>query len=187
MFYSAAIVPQRSFVLGHRLEPFTLGHAHLLDLVESPFLRGGSPSLGDLVLAVELCRVPWEKAKELLQYPGLAKRVEKIGKRICRRQLGYEADDITEFVAYLSEATNGPGFWVKNQDQPQRTTGTPWLQSLKGTLLRGGRTYAETMNTPLQEALWDFAAYWEQEGALEIQSEAERQILEAAKAQDGGQ
>jgi hypothetical protein len=187
MSYAASIVPDRAFVLGHRLEPFTLGHAHLLDLVQSPFLRGGAPALGDLVLAVELCRISWEKARELLQYPGLAKRVEKIGKRICRRRLGYESDDFSEFVAYLSEATNGPGFWVKSEENQKKTSGSPWLQSLKSTLLRGGRTYAETMNTPLREALWDFAAYWEQEGSLEIQSETEQAILEAAKAQDGGQ
>lgn len=187
MGYANSIVPDRSFVLGHRLEPFTLGHAHLLDLCESPFLRGGSPALGDLVLAVELCRVTWTKAKEALQYPGLARRVEKLGKRYARKRLGYEADEITEFIAYLSEATNGPKFWVKSQGE-STASGVSWLQSLKVTLMKAGRTQAEAMNTPLAEALWDFAAYWEQEGALTIQSEGESELLELVKAaqENGG-
>lgn len=180
MSYASAIVPDRSFVLGHRLEPFTLGHAHLLDLCESPFLRGGLPGLGDLVLAVELCRVPWTKARELLQYPGLARRIEKLGKRYTRKHLGYEADELTEFVAYLTEATNGPSFWVKSEGNEK--SGVSWLQSLKVTLMKAGRTHAEAMNTPLAEALWDFAAYWEQEGALSIRSAGESELMEMVKA-----
>lgn len=187
MGYSNAILPDRSFVLGHRLEPFTLGHAHLLDLCESPFLRGGSPALGDLVLAVELCRVSYSKAMEALRYPGMAKRLAKLGKRYTRRQLGYEVDELTEFIAYLAEATNGPKFWVTNEGE-SKPSGVSWLQSLKVTLMKAGRTQAEAMNTPLAEALWDFAAYWEQEGALQIQSEGESELLDMVKAaQDGGQ
>ena len=179
MSYSAAIAPPAVYVLGKRLEPLSLGHAHLLDLVESPFIRGGSPGAGDLVLAVEICRVPWQESRRMLQLPGLDRRIEKLGKALCRRRVGYEADDVSEFVTYMTEAANGPGFWVKQQET--KAGGSPWLQSIKTTLMRAGRTYAEAMDTPLREALWDFAAYWEQEGALDIQSDAERAMIEAAK------
>ena len=179
--YHQACHPDPAEILGTRLQSFTLGHAHLLTRMGSPFLGDGEPGIGDLVVGVEICRRDYGSAVAFLQGDNAARILEKIARKLLRK-LDASADlgPISEFVHYLSHATNGPRFWVEQKQSSE--SGADWLQSLKLGLLKTGRTAAEAMNTPLGEAMWDYAAHWESEGALKLHTDTDDALLAAVKA-----
>ena len=179
--YHLACAPDPATILGHRLRPLTLGHAHLMVRVGSPFLGEGEPLLGDVVLGVELCRRETDDARSFIEQENAVRIIEKMGRKWARKlPPGDELQPILEFAAYVSEAAQGPRFWVENKEA-QRKSGVDWLQSLKLGLMRAGRSAAEAMATPLGEAMWDYAAYWESEGAIKLHTEDDDALLAAVK------
>ena len=68
-------------VLHKKLQDFTVGHAFLLEALESPFMVGGRVAFFDLVAAVLVCSMPFAKARKyLMQPPSKIKRdVERWG------------------------------------------------------------------------------------------------------------
>lgn len=177
--YHLACQPDPAEVLGVRLQPFTLGHAHLLARVGSPFLSGDNPQLGDVVLGVEVCQRDYGSAVAFMAQDNAARIIEKLARKWLRRQLEEDIGPISEFVHYVSSAAQGPRFWVEQKEASQ--SGADWLQSLKLGLMRTGRSFAEAMDTPLGEAMWDYAAYWESEGALKLHTETDDDLLAAVK------
>jgi hypothetical protein len=182
--YHIACHPDPAAVLGIRLRPFTLGHAHLLARVGSPFLSGGEPQLGDVVLGVEICSREYGSAVSFLEQANAARVIEKAARKWLRRNMDEDLGPISEFVHYVSAAAQGPRFWVENKEASE--SGADWLQSIKLGLMRTGRTTAEAMETPLGEAMWDYAAHWESEGALKMHTETDEGLIDAVnKAKQG--
>lgn len=177
--YHQACHPDPAEVLGVRLQPFTLGHAHLLARMGSPFVCEGIPAIGDVVLGVEVCRRSYQNASIWLGLGSTPRYIEKQAKKWLKQTADQDIGPISEFIHYVSHAANGPRFWVEQKNAAQ--SGADWLQSLKLGLLKTGRTAVEAMNTPLGEAMWDYAAHWETEGALKLHTETDDALLEAVK------
>jgi hypothetical protein len=62
-----AFLVQPGEVLGKKLQHFCLGHAYLLDAAESPFLKGGKWTDGDLFYAVKICSLSFPEAIKFVQ------------------------------------------------------------------------------------------------------------------------
>ena len=189
--YHLACHPDPSEILGVRLLPFSLGHAHLLARMGSPFVTDGedgepqTPAIGDVFLGVAICQRNYKGACLWLASDGAARSIEHLAKKwLKRNRAENDVSPISDFIHYISHAAQGPRFWV---DQKQAAkSGADWLQSLKLGLLKTGRTVTEAMDTPLGEAMWDYAAYWEGEGALKLHTESDDALLEAVKQAKAG-
>ena len=96
-------------VLRKRLRDFSLGHAYLLEALESPFMVGGKVGLGDLAVAVLVCSKTFAKAREFLMLPPplLIKKAERWG-WWCRL-MGVKLDhEMAEFKNYILAYTETP-------------------------------------------------------------------------------
>lgn len=56
-------------ILRKKMQDFTVGHAFLLEALESPFMLGGMVHFNDLVVAALICSMPFSKAREYLMRP----------------------------------------------------------------------------------------------------------------------
>ena len=189
--YHLACHPDPVTILGVRVRPFTLGHAHLLARMESPFIADGEdgepqpPAIGDVVLGVEICQRDYAAACAFLEQDNAARIIEKTARKWLKRNRAEDdVSPISEFIHYISHAAQGPRFWVEQKQAAK--SGADWLQSLKLGLLKTGRSVAEAMDTPLGEAMWDYAAYWESEGAVKLHTDSDDALLEAVKQAKAG-
>jgi hypothetical protein len=164
--YYQAAEPRRRRILGQTLEPFSLGHAHLLAAGRNPFCPfTGDPSLQDdqaLIDAVFICAHHYEGAKKALHSRWLFRRLKLWG-RSCRH-LDFDIERQL-FQRYLAEASTLPRIWTG----AGRQLGAPTLLLLRQHL-RWTRQLAPdvVMNTPVGEAIWDYLAFHEQHGRLQI-------------------
>jgi hypothetical protein len=89
-------------VLHKRLQDFSVGHAYLLEALESPFMLGGRVAFYDLVVAVLVCSMPFAKARKYLMRP--LSRIRRDAERWgfwCRLR-GFDIDKATEaFREYI--------------------------------------------------------------------------------------
>lgn len=67
-FIHRMIMGPQPRVLGLRMRPLSLGHVHLLDLIRSPYVRGGDPTLSDLVLAAGICARTYKRGIRWLRW-----------------------------------------------------------------------------------------------------------------------
>ena len=63
--------PGKGRVCGRRLRPLTLGHLRLLEIIESPFLGGGSVGIEELSAAVAIVAAPLWLARHLVGHKWL--------------------------------------------------------------------------------------------------------------------
>ena len=63
MSHKACWYPGRMRVAGKWLRPLTLGHLRLLEIIESPFLAGGSVGIEDVAVAVAIVSHPFWLAR----------------------------------------------------------------------------------------------------------------------------
>jgi hypothetical protein len=168
--YLAATFPDTRLVLGTRLHAFTLGHA-LLQPAE----------LADLILFVELCRVPFAAALRRSRSRWFGVWLWQQGLKWRRLSWSEEALIRQTLDRYLAEANSAPMTWSE-MGRHGRKSGAPMLQSLKVTLMsRLHKSEAEALATPLVLATWDYFAYWEQEGAIKITNDTDAGLLEMTR------
>ena len=89
-------------VLRRKLQDFTVGHAYLLEALESPFMLGGRVAFYDLVVAVLVCSMPFVKARKYLMRPlsKIRRDAERWG--FACRVRGFKMDaEIAEFKNYI--------------------------------------------------------------------------------------
>lgn len=124
--YSALVLAETPTVLGKRLCPFSLGHAHVLEAVGSPFLRGSNPTAGDLVLAVLICsRVAFGPDRFTVKMGAeLVAECEAWGKEQASANFAEEMD---KFRKYVQAHTNAPKRWDKGSGGALRI---PWTLAL---------------------------------------------------------
>lgn len=179
--YATVAFPDARRVLGVRLLPLSVGHALLLDRIQSPFAPYRAyaltelPGFGDVVEALWILSRPASIAAE--------QRVSLRGKatiaawtiraRLSARFQPWRwftvADAAERLLRIARDARTGPTLWVKEgSDKPQ---GAPFLASLKVTLMRFFRcTEREALDYPLRRALWDTSVWWEMHGSGEIET-----------------
>lgn len=178
--YYTAAEPKRRRILGQVLEPFTIGHAHLLAARGNPFCPiTGVPAAQDLcslIDAVFICAHDYAGAKRALRSPWLNWKLKKWGER-CR---GFDFLIERElFRRHLADVTTPPEVW----SSAGRELGSPTLVLL-WQHLRWTRdlSEAETMDYPFGKALWDYLAFHETRGNLQICNATEREMMERMRS-----
>jgi hypothetical protein len=179
--YLAAVFPSTHSVLGTRLHVFTLGHAMLLHRLGSPIIERQPAELADLVLFVELCRLPFKEAVR-------QSRRGVFGWRLWWLHFKWRwlsvADELKVRAAldlYLDQAHSAPLAWSE-LGKGGRKSGSPMLQSIKVTLMaRLNKSEAEALETSLAVATWDHFAFWEQEGSVKIANDTDAALLEMTR------
>lgn len=102
-------INEKHTVLGERLRPFCLWHRLLLEITDSPFLRGGRTGFVELYAAVCMCRMgfgEWLRARPLSRW-------EKW--RLARLARRYDVEtECRKFEAYMRDYFSPPAFWQKS-------------------------------------------------------------------------
>lgn len=182
--YLQAAFPKRRKVLGQVLEPLSLGHVHLLQHRGnsfSPFFEGSAEPLAlrpfDLIEAAFICVHTYPEALEALASPWLAWKIWLWGK-LCRRiDIAAECASMRE---YISEQSQFPKFWRKQSDSS--VPGAPLLQIIRLTHLQHLHcSHADCMTKPFGLAQWDYCAYWEMKGSIDLVNGSDLALIEAAR------
>lgn len=123
--YSAMVLAEPPTVLGRRLVPFSLGHAHILEAVGSPFLGNGGASLSDLIVAALICSRPAFSMERftITLGPELEKECTAWGKK--QRNADFDGD-ARKFAEYVSAHTHAPRRWGAGGS----TLRIPWTLAL---------------------------------------------------------
>jgi hypothetical protein len=177
--YAAAQLPATPTILGVALRPFALGHGILLDRLESPFAWCAqpeeAPGLGDLLLALEICR------HEPFHIPSAVRlRLLKWWHRNISPEQLQEA--VTAFESHVKAAFKAPVFW-KSTDEQERDSGVPILLSLKvGLMSRLKMTEETALKTPVRLALQEIAGLSALAGRIELITEEDQLKMAQAAA-----
>lgn len=164
--YTTAQLPTAPVILGVALRPYALGHALLLARVGSPFAVASGdpetrslPGIGDLLLALEICR------HEPFHLPTGPRRAW-LAFRHRKLPEGALLDACIAFADYVNTAHRLPAHTSKGEGGD---SGIPWLQALKVTLIsKLHKTEADALRTPLQLAILDCFAVWAALGTVEL-------------------
>jgi len=183
--YTEALLPEPSIVLSRTLRPFCLGHALILHHLQSPFVDSQpstlnpQPGLGDLLFAIEICRRPWQQSLRAIGTRLFPLRLRLSALRFTWMSEARLELELARFRLYVNRASKRPRVW--HAQRSGRPPGAPWLQAVRMDLMQSGYTFAEAMSLPLGAAFWDFYAYWEAKGAVDILNEADLTLIEAAE------
>lgn len=183
--YAEALLPEPSVVLGRTLHSFCLGHALILHHLQSPFVSDQpsttdhQPGLGDLLFAIEICRRPWQPALRAIGSRWFPLRLRLTALRFTWMTQPRLELELARFRLYVNRASRRPRVW--HAQRSGRPPGAPWLQAVRMDLMQSGYTFAEAMNLPLGAAFWDFYAFWEAKGAVDILNETDLTLIQAAE------
>ncbi len=186
-----SLAPDEWTVLGHRLRPLSLGHAILLQALDSPFATWlkdppKTVTVYDVLLAVEVCRRPWPAARRWLTsraWPWHMKwrhirwalwwRNDTIEQIVLREKAG----QLYEYSAYWNQ---GPEC---NTTSDGRMAGAPHLRRLFTFLVSHMHmSESQALGTTVADAVWHFCVYWEMNGTLQIGNDVDRALVKAAEA-----
>ena len=175
------LLPPR--ILGRQMNPFLLGHAHLLDIAESPFMRGGKITSDDLILAAYILRYPdWSRARAAA-LAALRGRIPRWVRRWGRRAVrdGIDFDSEAAALAGYIEACTKPPRTAKRKDAKPLATPTA------ATIAVLHRHYFHTApgdawNLPFLDAMLDVLTYYHARGWLEIVSEKQADFIDSIVA-----
>jgi hypothetical protein len=179
--YHRAAEPIRRRVLGQQLEEFSIGHAHLLAAIGSPLDPNAwapdAQGLPELILATFLCSQPYARSKRSLRSRLFTARLW-LWSRMCRRFDPIIERDVLRL--HILEGTAVPEVWGSGG----RELGAPTLLLL-WQHLRWTRALHEdaVMNYPFAKAVWDYLAYHEQRGGVQICNTLEREIAAEIRQQ----
>lgn len=167
--------PIRRRCLKQTLDPFSIGHAHLLATIESPFAPTAwdpeSQTFTKLMEAVFVCAHPYAAAKAALRSPWVYWRFIVWGWR-CGRVDGLLEREILR--RHILEATALP----ETAAGGGRDLGAPALLLLWQHLrFERGMSETEAMDCPYGKAAWDFLGFWEKRKGLEICNATEREMI----------
>lgn len=173
--YLQAQFPDRFKVLRWRLQSLSLGHALLLEWIESPFVNAQrEPGAGDLAFALAICHRDFGKAKRLVY--------SRWRSFLIRRYVIPQRDFVPacfSFLKYLEYFATGPKCWTPHGGGSR---GAPFYETVKIThVAKLHKTEAQALDTPLTLALHDYAAFWEMQQQFRIMGDADESILQLAK------
>ena len=182
--YASAMHPNRFTVGGCLLFPFCIGHAILLSKHGSPIAKLWSGNeqddvqigLGDIAFAVWICsnRATYSMAKIGSFWSRFA--IANLSKRIARDN---PSGTIEQFIEYIRLGFSSPR--LKIPDKSKRC-GAPLMSVLKVFLIsKMHRTEDEAINTPVELAFWDQAAYMESEGRVDFWTDRDSELESVAK------
>lgn len=183
LYADACFPKERWTVAGIKLEPFSLGHALILESIDSPFLDLREPEFEDFMFALWICsrRVKPSENTIRLKLPlnwriasyFLRKLAEKNKARILR--------SMSALQDYIFES-----LWFKppistRDNKLCRTSTCPSMIPMKRALMSSwGYSEAEVYNMPLRQAKIEQCAWLEHEGALKFTTQSDLDIVNVA-------
>lgn len=185
--YSVALMPRRHTVAGVVLVPFALGHALLLTRINNPLramwsgdeaaLKSMEVGAGDLAWALWACSRPATRAMDAMSGWRMRWQIRRIAARVQAHGI---MATMVGFSNYLAEGFTGPKLRKATSDaQP---CGAPLIAMLKaGLVAHFGKTDEEALNTPMALALWDRAAYLEEQGLIKFWTQEDEEFMEWAR------
>jgi hypothetical protein len=175
--YAEAQFPAVERIAGCRLLPLCLGHALVLQRIESPFVateeeRGKVPGTGDMAYLMWIASRPYLKAWTALGT--LRARLQR--QWIAHRLRVRGADEVARLHDWLRRQWSGPR---TKQKRDGERLGAPALAALKITLMAElGMSEDQALSHPIALVRWDAAIACERHGGIEILQE----VAEALKA-----
>lgn len=144
-------------VLRKKLQGFSLGHAFLLEAMESPFMRGGNITLGDLAVAVLVCSMPFAKARKYLMRPASKLQRDAEWWGFWCRLRGFDfLTEVEKFKDYIGAYSEFPDAYHK-QATKRHKTALP--QSIRlAWCLMGKMPEADVWACPMSRALAYYTA-----------------------------
>jgi len=167
-------------ILGRRMAPFSLGHAHLLEIAHSPFI-GASKKVdaADLILAAWICSFHAMEKARAAAAAALAGRIPK-SVRTWGRKIGLDFNlnsEATRLAGYIAQCTKPPRM-VRREGAKALATPTA------ATLAVLHRHYFHTpekdaWNLPFLDALLDVVTYHHAQGWVEVISDKQADFIDA--------
>jgi hypothetical protein len=136
--------------------------------------------LGQIALALWICRRPARKALRTLDSRWTCPALRFLGWRIARHGLQKSHE---ELLAYLLAAWPKIEFW----DQPEskgRRLGAELILRLCLAQERNGASPDRVLDYPFALAMWHCAASAEEQGAISLVSDGDRRLIEEATRLD---
>lgn len=151
--YTLATLAEPPELLGRKLLPFTLGHADLLQVFESPFLVGGDWSHKETIFALWICTRSRADALAQLRSGDCTREMRVWGGEV----VGYDVAEVSRALdAYISEFMAAPPRWDAKKKDPVRA---PWPRQMMAALRLHFKCSAdEAWNTPCHEAFCQIAS-----------------------------
>ena len=179
--YRRLTLPPRVVVFGWELVPYTVGHAILFDRLEIESVT--TPA--EICLAARLCSMPADKAEQWLtgRWSGWRLRWMVWTRAAWMRDPAEVAKAVEVWSRWLDEQTRFPRY--VNKSGSGEESGVPFCQRLRIVLMgRLGYSSAEVARTPYLQALWDYVAWAESEGLVNVphgmEEEKEKQLIQQA-------
>jgi hypothetical protein len=173
--YLTALYPDQYLVLGRRMAHFTLGHALLLERLESPFMvHSRIPAAGDVRLALAICSRRYPRACAFADSRFMKWRLPRVRSRDV-------LPGAAQMFDYIRAYQQHPECWSGRGGG--RLMGTPFFQAVKLThVMHLGKTELEALCTPLSLALWDYASCWELLEKMELVSGPDREAMRSLES-----
>lgn len=172
------LVPPR--VLGRRLHPFTLGHAHLLETAKSPFMGIGSGKVdsADLILAAWICSFPRYGKARAAAIAAMRGRVPRSVRR-WGRKIGMEFDlkkEAERLAKWIYDSTKAPPTLKNTAAKALATPGAATLAVLHRHYF--GTSADRICDVPFLDALLDVLVWHHAQGKIKIIDEAKAEWIE---------
>lgn len=151
------LLPDKFRILGLELKPLSLGHVHLLEAIESPFLFGGQQDLEDLVAGVFICSRGWKSNLWHLKH----RRLHALYEWVWQKAVGnFDVwDKKILFSEYLAEAYERPIYRInvgENDPQPA-DSGAPLSATIRVALMADlGFAESELWDRPWAKCVMDW-------------------------------
>ena len=183
--YRACFFAPCPVVFGQQLRPYQLGHAALLDALESPLVgHKGAVTLDAVALVVWVCSRDASKRMEQLRDPGsIGAQIKPLLaslKKMTRREI---ADAALVVSAYIGEHCKAPPRWSKGGENSLRV---PWQFALLYRATKGNTSpeaIAAAWDTPLPYVTTMAACAGADAGDDSLVSEDEQEIIDKARAE----
>jgi hypothetical protein len=179
--YAGHCFPQEQWsVCGVKLKPFSLGHALILQSLDSPFLDFRTPEFEDFMSALWVCSRP--VAPHVNTNSIRLPLSWKIGSRLLKKVADKDPlrfwRSIQNLQDYIFES-----LWFKtpisskNRQFCRTSTCPALLPMLRAIMNHWGLSYADAINLPFRHAKWMHAGWLEHEGALTFVTQADIDII----------
>ena len=179
-FFQAAI-PEPVTLLGQDLEPFSIGHWLTLERFECAYLKGGTPTIPDLMLGVLVCCHKYEEFISIARKESIFELTKKWAARIGNFEFPEKSKSFSDYID--DSIKNLPKYWEEEKKSgTPRKSGAPYIQTLRAYLLsKTSLTDTEIMNRPFGLSVWDMTTILESDGALRINSQDDDDFANEAK------
>ena len=176
-------------VLDKDLHPFTVGHAFLLESINSPYFHGGKRTKEDLLIAVMICSQSFEDASLFIVQPpaDLKKQVKKWGRYASAGRTGLDLDG-SQFEKYIQEYSRMPDRWIDPDPvkaMKSHDSAFPSTMRVAWNLMSHGVSEKDAYNMPYNRALQYYGIEVESNGGRYVTSEEDAVIDELPETDNG--